>query len=476
MFKKPTGVYFSKEQQSFYEFISEDNQVTMQSVAGKKSPIDFLMDESYPVWLLRHSLGKDMGEENYSSLSEEDYITDKRNKVLGLHQKSGVLKDLNFRGLKVPCSDTSYSHAVGPIHAGIIEPGHFRFVVEGETVRHLTIRLGFQKRDIQDLIKSQSPERVMHFSETISGDTSVAYATAFSRIYEKAAGISLSKDVEIFRSLLLETERIAIHIGDLGGLSEDIGYYPLFGVCATDRGAALGLMETWTGNRFGKAAVRPGGVRTNQRISAKDAKLAFGALKKIFLKNVQPQIERALKDSTIKERLQGCGTVSEENVHKHGFVGQVARMAGIPQDLRLKDAAYPNWKLLPFKEEHHHFSGDAWARFYLRYREIQQSLEWMETQIESLDWEKLWSPEQVESTYKKLSLTPGIHFEAVEGWRGPVLVALEIGPDGSLVDSYIRDPSVLNWHALELAIRGELIGDFPLNNKSFNLSYVGFDL
>jgi len=473
---KPTGLFLTKADHTFYHFLLDDHKIRMEKVTDKKSPIDFLMDEKYPIWMLRHSLGSDMGAEDYSLLAEEDYLTDKRSKVLGLHQRSGHLRDLFFHGIKVPCGDESYSHAVGPIHAGIIEPGHFRFVVEGEKIRHLTIRLGFQKRHILENMYHSNLNKVMHLSETISGDSSVSYALAFTKIIESAAGINVSESVSLFRSLLVEAERIAIHIGDLGGLSEDIGYYPLFGVCVTDRGAALALMENWTGNRFGKGAVRPGGVRVNRKISANDAKKALFALKKTFKKNVEPQIKRALIDSTIKERLQGCGTLKSEDVIKHGFVGMTARCAGVMRDIRINDPNYPDWKPLALIDDSNNFSGDAWARFYIRYSEILQSLEWMEKTIEKIDWESLWSKEQVEVTTKQTECKPGIYYSTVEAWRGPIIVALCIGPNSKITDAYVRDPSVLNWHALEMAVRGELIGDFPLNNKSFNLSYVGFDL
>ncbi|TGL57944.1 hydrogenase-4 subunit E [Leptospira ognonensis] len=473
---KPTGLFHSQSENVYYQFILEDQSIRIQKVTDKKSPIDYLMDEKYPIWMLRHSLGSDMGPEDYSLLPEEDYLTEKRSKVLGLHQRSGHLRDLFFHGLRVPCSEQSYSHAVGPIHAGIIEPGHFRFVVEGEKIRHLTIRLGFQKRNIINELKKSNLRRVMHLSETISGDTSVSYALAFAKIYEEAAGIQVSESVSLFRSLLIEAERIAIHIGDLGGLAEDIGYYPLYGVCVTDRGAALALMENWTGNRFGKGAVRPGGVRVNLKISYKDAKQALQALKNTFLKNIEPQIKRALADSTIKERLQECGNVKKEDVDRHGFVGMTARCAGVLRDIRLRDVNYPEWEALPLHEEKNNYSGDAWSRFYIRYAEIKQSLSWMEKTIEKIDWEQIWTKEQIKQTLVEIQCKPGLYFQSVEAWRGPLIVALKIDEKSNIEEAYIRDPSVLNWHALEMAVRGELIGDFPLNNKSFNLSYVGFDL
>ncbi|GBF49868.1 hypothetical protein LPTSP4_13880 [Leptospira ryugenii] len=471
-----TGLYKSNLSGKYIQFVLNENRIVVQEPEGKKSPIDFLLDDSYPIWLLRHSLGKDMSEEDYSHLKEEDYLTENRSKVLSLHQKSGNLRDLFYHGLKVPTSDEQYSHAVGPIHAGIIEPGHFRFVVEGESIRHLSIRLGFQHRGIIKQMLQSKPERILALSETISGDSSVAYALAFSSMMENGLGIQIPSNVRIFRSLLLELERVAIHIGDLGGLAEDIGYYPLYGVCVTDRGAALGLMETWIGNRFGKGGIRPGGCRTNQRISPEDAKNAFYALKKVFYKNIEPQILRALSDSTIKERLQGCANISRDSVIKHGFVGPCARSAGVPIDLRTQQLEFPDWTPLSVQDDHINFGGDAWARFYLRYQEIKQSLLWMEAQIEKLDWNSLWSKEQIGATLLEIKLKQGLYFEAVEGWRGIILTCIEVDANGKITDIYVRDPSVLNWHALELAVRGELIGDFPLNNKSFNLSYVGFDL
>ncbi|TGK49307.1 hydrogenase-4 subunit E [Leptospira kanakyensis] len=463
----------------YHQFVIRDQKMIREEVKSKKSNIDFLLDPQYPVWLVRHAFGQDMGLEDYSELKEEDYLSDNRGKTLSLHQKTGVVRDLSYHGLHVPFHEGNYSHAVGPIHAGIIEPGHFRFVVEGEVIRHLTIRLGFQHRAIREKMFGKSVLDVMPLSETISGDTSVGYAVAFSKIYEEMYGIPISKDVTLFRFFLIELERIAVHIGDLGGISEDIGYYPLYGVCVTDRGAALGLMETWTGNRFGKAAIRPGRVRVNGRISAKQAKEAFFNLKKVYFKRIRPQILRALSVSTLKERMQGCGFISELDVEKHGFSGMIARMAGVGDDLRINNPDYPGWVPLPIKEEHHHYNGDVWARMYIRYAEIEQSLKWIESHLDYLDFKSLWSENDSAtkpSQWKEWKPKAGIYTASVEAWRGPVLVSLDIDTNGFVKNSYIRDPSVLNWHALELAVRGEQIGDFPLNNKSFNLSYVGFDL
>ncbi|TGL21809.1 hydrogenase-4 subunit E [Leptospira yanagawae] len=465
---------------TFFQFLFQNQSIVMEQENLKKSNIDFLLDQQYPLWLVRHALGQDMGPEEFADLKEEEYLSENRGKNLSLHQKIGIVRDLFYHGLTVPFGDGNYSHAVGPIHAGIIEPGHFRFVVEGEVIRHLTIRLGFQKRNIRELILNQSMERVLSYAETISGDTSIGYALAFSKLYEDAYQVTLPKEIVLFRSILVELERIAVHIGDLGGISEDIGYYPLYGVCVTDRGAALGLMETWTGHRFGKSVIRPGSLFSNRKINAKQAKEAFLQLKKVYYDRIRPQILRALSISTVKERMQGCGFISEVDVETYGFVGMVARMAGVEKDLRLSQMEYPDWKPLPLKEEHHHYNGDVWARMYLRFAEIEQSLHWIETTLSKIDLEQIWNgnrtlKQEVNGLSRK-KVKPGVYFSTVEAWRGPLLVALELDEDGLVKNSYIRDPSVLNWHALELAVRGEQVSDFPLNNKSFNLSYVGFDL
>ncbi|HMZ60244.1 MAG TPA: metal (Ni/Fe) hydrogenase large subunit, partial [Leptospiraceae bacterium] len=155
--------------------------------------------------------------------------------------------------------------------------------------------------------------------------------------------------------------------------------------------------------------------------------------------------------------------------------GMAARCTGAVQDLRLSQKIYTETGLTLWNEEHSdQLTGDAWSRLYLRYVEFQNSCEWLMKVIPSLNVNI--SPEEGFSILKRKDFQPGLYFSSVEGWRGPVLMALEISKEGKVLDSYIRDPSVLNWHALELAVRGELIGDFPLNNKSFNLSYIGVDL
>jgi Ni,Fe-hydrogenase III large subunit len=470
------GVFSFNNNKSFYKL--SHNHLGEFSLEEKKSFSDITNDTSIPLWLIRHSLGVSSGEEDTSSFirfpkKDYNYLEERSKELeLALIDKSSI-RNLMYNGLKINLDAGGYSHAVGPIHAGIIEPGHFRFFVKGEIIQHLTIRLGFQHRDILNKLIGKSAISAIPVSETISGDSSVAYSTAFSKIFEKAAKIKVDDDLEIIRLILLEVERCAIHIGDIGAMAGDIGYYPLHGVCATDRGVPLGVMEALVGNRFGKGGVFPGEVRLNKRLKKEALKSIADNLYKGFLR-VEYEFLRAVHNSTIRERLQECGNITRKMVRQNGFVGMPARCTGIEMDMRKFETLYLKYYPISLHHTDENLMGDAWSRFYLRYLELKASVEWLCKMIPEINIETSAKGIHLIQTISKFS--PGIHYQLVEGWRGPVLVVLQLSKDGTIQNSYIRDPSVLNWHALELAVRGELIGDFPLNNKSFNLSYVGFDL
>ncbi len=453
------------------------NYLGEYTVEEIKSFSELIEDETIPVWLLRHGIGVSHGEEDTTSFirtpkSEYNYSQERKSELLYSINKNQIY-NLDYNGLKIPLDSGGYSHAVGPIHAGVIEPGHFRFFVKGEIIQHLTIRLGFQKRMIVDLLKGKKAINVIPISETISGDTSVGYSIAFSKIFEKAGKIAIEDDKEILRHILLEVERCAIHIGDIGAISGDIGYYPLHGVCATDRGVPLGVMEALTGSRFGKGAIFPGELRLNKKLKKENLKTISENLWKGFLR-VEFEFLRAVNNSTIRERLQECGKITRKMVRQNGFIGMPARATGLEMDMRKNENLYNKYYPINLHHKDENLTGDAWARFYLRYLELKSSVEWLCKMIPEINPELRGTGEYLVQKIK--NFTPGLYFQSVEAWRGPVFLALEIAKDGSITNSYIRDPSVLNWHALELAVRGELIGDFPLNNKSFNLSYVGFDL
>ncbi len=471
-----TGLFHSKKNSCFYKFLQNNESVKMIPVKDVKFK-DIVKDIRIPIWLIRHSLGIASGEENYSEIDIESIHNSGERRKLELdHSMIGnsEIRDLNYRGISVNVKSDSYSHAVGPIHAGIIEPGHFRFSVTGEYIQHLNIRLGFQKRNILELIKDKTPLAAISLAEAISGDTAVAYSTAFSRIYEEAAGIKVSDEVKLIRMVLLEVERVAVHIGDLGALAGDIGYYPLHGVCATDRGVPLGVMETLTGSRFGKGAIFPGEVRLNKNLNLSILISLAANLINCF-RRVEYQFMRAVNSSTIRERLDDCGKITKMQVLHNSFIGMPARATGLRMDMRYSEPLYQTAKYpLDLNLEREHLKGDGWSRFYLRFLELKNSITWLEKILPELDITKANTGRLLIQKINKFK--PGVYYQSIEAWRGSILVVLDINAKGEIEEAYLRDPSVLNWHALELAVRGELIGDFPLNNKSFNLSYVGFDL
>jgi Ni,Fe-hydrogenase III large subunit len=471
-----TGIFFSRRNSCFYKFLQNNESVKMIPLKDLKLK-DIVKEIRFPLWLLKHSLGVESGEEDYSDIDIESVKNVSERRKLELQHSmigNSEIRDLNFRGISVNVKPDSYSHAVGPIHAGIIEPGHFRFSVTGEYIQHLNIRLGFQKRNILQLLNGKLPLAALPIAEAISGDSAVAYATAFSRIYEEAASIKVSDEVKLIRMVLLEVERIAVHIGDLGAIAGDIGYYPLHGVCATDRGVPLGVMETLTGSRFGKGAIFPGEVRLNKNLNLSILITLAANLINCF-RRVEYQFLRAVNSSTIRERLDDCGKITKTQVLQNSFIGMAARATGLRMDMRYSEPLYQTSKFpLDLNLEREHLKGDAWSRFYLRFLEVKNSITWLEKILPDIDITKANKGSFFSGKAGKFK--PGIYFQSIEGWRGSILVALDINSKGQIIDAYIRDPSVLNWHALELAVRGELIGDFPLNNKSFNLSYVGFDL
>lgn len=454
-----------------HNYLGEYNVNTYNSLE------DVIKDETIPHFLIRHGLGSKGELEDTSHFhrrKKEEYdFLEERSKALQIAMANGVLQNLEYTGLKIPIHPGGYSHAVGPIHAGVIEPGHFRFFVRGEEIQHLSIRLGFQKRNIQQILKNKSAFSSMPIAETISGDTTIGYALAFARIFEKAADIKVNDEIEMIRLILLEVERCAIHIGDIGAIAGDIGYYPLHGVCATDRGVPLGVMEALVGNRFGKAGIFPGEVRLNKKLEKKSLLTLVENLRKGF-QRVEFEFLRATDNSTIRERLQECGKITKNMVRLNGFIGMPARCTGIELDMRKFEDLYQKYYPISFHHDDENLTGDAWARFYLRFLELKTSIDWLSKIIPEINPEVSAKGRHLSLGFGKLK--SGLYFQSIEAWRGPVFVVLELSEKGTIQNSYIRDPSVLNWHALELAVRGELIGDFPLNNKSFNLSYVGFDL
>lgn len=462
-----TGFYPRKGKKGYNRFWLSNEGIEHEIV--EYSEKEAFEDTANPIWILRHSLGVDQGEEDYSSYDFERYVTaDCKMDLEKFVTKKGI-KDLVYKGLKVPIPASHYSHAVGPIHAGVIEPGHFRFIVKGEEIRNLDIRLGFQKRGLIDLIKGKGPKDSMPYAEAISGDSTISYAIAFSRIFEEAQNIAVPQELDFARLVLLELERVATHIGDMGAIAGDIGYYPLQGVCSLQRGIPLGVMEALTGNRFGRGALSPGKIFFRKGLN-RDKLKELAERIRFVTEEVVGHFERAAGRSTNRERLQSCGVIRQKQVRHLGFIGMVEKCTGLNRDLRNLEKSYAFSSPLSLELNRDQMRGDAWARFYLRYEELKNSSKWLVEAIPKLE-------AALDLKFGKSNpVKKGTYYSAVEGWRGPVLVSLDLDSNGMIENAYIREVSVPNWHALELAVRGEYIGDFPLNNKSFNLSYVGVDL
>ncbi len=340
--------------------------------------------------------------------------------------------------------DAAHEVAVGPVHAGVIEPGHFRFQCVGEHVEKLQIFLGYQHREVEKLIVQAEGNlaRQLALVETCAGDTSVAAATAFSEIMEAAdrAPAPSARD-QLLRTILLELERIANHIGDLGALAGDVAFLPTASFCGRIRGDYLNLTALFCGNRFGRNAITPGGLR----IAVTPDKLATLSERIAVLK---PELDHALKlmfeEPTVLERFEGTGVVSKEDAARLGLVG-VARRAS--QD----------------------FHGDVLSRALVRRLEIDEAHQRIRDAVAA------WANASDAAGTAPTPTYPACLVATVAAWRGPLVHGASFDDNGNLTAYKISDPSAHNWPGLAQALRGEQISNFPICNKSFNLSYCGTD-
>ena len=337
--------------------------------------------------------------------------------------------------------------AVGPVHAGVIEPGHFRFQCMGEDVFNLQIFLGYQHRGVEEAVVDADGNlpRQIALAETCAGDTSAAAATAFAELMESAFLDRFSApndEAQRIRALLLELERIANHTGDLGALAGDVAFLQTASFCGRIRGEYLNMTALICGNRFGRNAIVPGGVRVSL------AAEKVGELKK-WIARVKPELDRALKlmfhEHSVCDRFDGTGKVPKEVAREIGLVG-VARRAS---------------------EE---FNGDVMARALVRRVEINEAHERI---ARILDGE---TPSEIGKAQNS-DANGGFHavVSTVSAWRGPLVHAAAFSPEGKMLRYKIVDPSAHNWPGLAWALRGEQISNFPICNKSFNLSYCGTD-
>ncbi len=356
--------------------------------------------------------------------------------------------------------------AVGPIHAGVIEPGHFRFMCHGETVYHLEIMLGYQHRGVENLIL-EAPSNQL--AESIAGDSVVAYNTAYSQVVEALRGIKISNKAELIRKAALEMERMAIHIGDMGAISGDIAYSMGAAVFGVTRTLGINTLLEWSGSRFARGLVAVGGV--NFDLSPELIKSTLKTLDKVEA-DVVRMTKTMLKNSTVMSRLEKTGTVSKERAEEIGLVGMAARASGYALDSRFD---FPDrWMTeLGFSQKDFKAQGDVNSRFKLRYKEIKQSISMVRKILNKL---KDYSDESILCASPSDYIPDSFVVSIVEGWRGEVVHIGMTDGCGNLSRYKIKDPSFNNWYGLALAVRNNGVSDFPLCNKSFNLSYSGFDL
>ncbi len=361
--------------------------------------------------------------------------------------------------------DEIHEVAVGPVHAGVIEPGHFRFNCIGERVLHLEIQLGYQHRGVENLFLNVEAKRLPILAENIAGDTTIGHSLCMAQAVEALTGVKPDKGAKIIRTIALELERLANHIGDLGALSGDVAFLPPANYFGRIRGDFLNLALLLCGNRFGKGLVRPGGVRFSL---ADDIRQTLDER----LKELKPQVEHVLDllfgASTVRARFEDCGNVSTYDADKLGLVGPAGRASGIPYDVRRSFPTEHYGKIdIP---ENKKPSGDVYDRARVRYDEVLQSINIIQSLIET-------SVETQCVDDIDYNLPPSCFVVTVnEAWRGEVSHVILTDNNGKILRYKVKDPSFHNWNGLAMSLRDTGISDFPLNNKSFNLSYCGFDL
>jgi Ni,Fe-hydrogenase III large subunit/Ni,Fe-hydrogenase III component G len=355
-----------------------------------------------------------------------------------------------------------YEIPVGPVHAGLIEPGHFRFSVVGETILAMKARLWFVHKGIERLFEGRRPAAAVELAERISGDTSVGHTVAYCLAVEEATGTAVPRDAQVLRAILLELERLYNHIADIGALCNDVGFGVVHAHALRIRERLLRLNADVTGHRLLRGGVFPGGaaVHTLPSLETLDAVLA----------DLAEVVAIALGNSTVVDRFTGTAVLAADQAAEMGVLGYVARASGLASDARTSH---------PFADVYGDLDvpvlpdGDVLARFSIRVAEIDASVRLLHRLIPGATAGR---PRADVAGADVAGVGPGHGVGLVEGWRGTVAHRVELAPDGTLRRVKVVDPSFFNWPALPVALADTIVPDFPLANKSFNLSYAGNDL
>ena len=390
-------------------------------------------------WDLRHPLGTPVG--TLQSASRYEFLASEGE---GLHQI-----------------------AVGPVHAGIIEPGHFRFTACGETVVRLEERFGYAHKGMESLMMGASIEQAARLAGRTSGDSTVAYAYAFARAVEAALGIEIPPRAVWLRALMAELERLSNHFGDIGAICNDAGFALMLAHCGVLRERVLRTSAACFGHRLMMDCVVPGGVSVDLPSRGfEQIRQLIGTVNRAF----PPLVELYDKTASLQDRTVGAGIVHPALARQYGSGGTVGRASGRAFDTRLQ-LAYPPYDALLFNYDVPLLTeGDVNARIWIRIREVAQSLALVELILARIPPQ---GPARVAVTGTG-DTCEGM--AVVEGFRGDVLAWIRLGPDARVERCHLRDPSWFQWPLLEAAIEGNIVADFPLCNKSFNCSYSGHDL
>ncbi len=353
---------------------------------------------------------------------------------------------------------------VGPVHAGIIEPGHFRFTASGETIVRLEERLGYVHKGIESLMAGRPPEGAAALAGRVSGDSTVAYAWAFARAVESARGIDVPPRALALRALMAELERLANHFGDVGAVCNDAAFALLHAQFGLLREHVLRASAHCFGHRLMMDRVVPGGVRAD---FPGDGARVLADLVKGLRRRLPELVDFYENTASLQDRTVSTGILQAKLARQFGAGGFVGRASGRAFDARRRPGYAPYGELrfeVPVREE-----GDVDARVWIRIREAEQSLSIVEQVIAQLPPGAIAAPVADAKRERREGAA------MVEGFRGDIFAWVSIAPDATVERCHLRDPSWFQWPLLEAAIEGNIVADFPLCNKSFNCSYSGHD-
>jgi Ni,Fe-hydrogenase III large subunit len=352
--------------------------------------------------------------------------------------------------------------AVGPVHAGIIEPGHFRFHANGETIVRLEARLGYTHKGIEGLMKGADLERAAKLACRVSGDSTVAYSIAFARAVESAVGLEPPIRAHWLRAIMAELERLANHFGDIGAICNDASFALMHAHCAVLRERVLRASDACFGNRLIRDRVVPGGVTVD--LTPQNIVVLRALLTEIGLR-FPALIELYDNTASLQDRTVSTGILKPELARQFGAGGFVGRASGRAFDAR-RSLPYPPYDQLKF-DVPVLLEGDVNARVWIRIREAEQSISLIEQILARLPNGEIKAEVPVQS---------GEGIAVVEGFRGDILVSVRLNDAATIARCHLRDPSWFQWPLLEAVIEGNIVADFPICNKSFNCSYSGHDL